>query len=236
MCGRTYTRELSVLTKILQDFPQCASSFCLPVGTTEPGRDMVFPRARGDLLWALQSGPMPIGVACTIMNDALNALATLHNSLRTAHDDIKPENILIFSDGTTRLIDFGSAKLILDKNGQERDDLNVPRLPPTAVYASPEAPRTYRRLDKQDMYSVGLVFATMLAGSNIDEYRKMWRIGCIDSEEMEGLIERLLSFDAMARPSVVEVIRTLWKHRAPRSEVKKYLNRRYAKGRRRKAN
>lgn len=45
------------------------------------------------------------------MYQILSGLAWIH-SKKIAHRDLKPENILVTSDGTVKICDFGSSKVI----------------------------------------------------------------------------------------------------------------------------
>src|SRR5262245_24066671 len=76
------------------------------------------------------------------------------------HRDLKPSNLMLLSDGTLKLTDFGIAK-----------DLDVTQLTEanctvgTASYMSPEQCRGERILTaKSDLYSLGIVFYELLTG------------------------------------------------------------------------
>jgi serine/threonine-protein kinase len=76
------------------------------------------------------------------------------------HRDLKPSNIMVTSDGTVKLADFGIAK-----------DLDVTQLTSanctvgTAAYMSPEQCRGERNLThKSDLYSLGVVLYELLTG------------------------------------------------------------------------
>jgi serine/threonine-protein kinase len=76
------------------------------------------------------------------------------------HRDLKPSNLMILSDGTLKLTDFGIAK-----------DLDVTQLTGanctvgTAAYMSPEQCRGERDLTfKSDLYSMGVVFYELSTG------------------------------------------------------------------------
>src|SRR5699024_8897752 len=57
-----------------------------------------------------ERGALPIGEACTIAAAIANALEYAHRR-GLVHRDIKPANILISTDGTVKIADFGIAKL-----------------------------------------------------------------------------------------------------------------------------
>ncbi len=83
------------------------------------------------------------------------AVQHAHSNL-VLHLDIKPENILIAADGTPRLLDFGVARLI-----DERDKGHKAFTP---AYASPEQLRGESPTVASDVYSMGVLMYRLLAG------------------------------------------------------------------------
>ncbi len=83
------------------------------------------------------------------------AVQHAHSNL-VLHLDIKPENILIAADGTPRLLDFGVARLI-----DERDQGHKAFTP---EYASPEQLRGESPTVASDVYSMGVLMYRLLAG------------------------------------------------------------------------
>lgn len=74
------------------------------------------------------------------------------------HRDVKPENIILKSDGNVSLIDFGISREY--KDDQKSDTVVVG----TRQYAAPEQ-YGFRQTDsRSDIYSLGMVFAWMLYG------------------------------------------------------------------------
>jgi len=79
------------------------------------------------------------------------------------HRDLKPSNILVKSDGTVRLLDFGIAKQL------ESLDLGVDQTMTglrmmTPAYASPEQVRGERVGISTDVYSLGVILYELLTG------------------------------------------------------------------------
>ena len=86
-----------------------------------------------------------------------DAVAYAHRNL-VVHLDLKPSNILVTSDGTVKLLDFGTSKLI------QPDTLFTTTVMATPAYASPEQLRNEPVTTACDVYSLGAVLFELLAG------------------------------------------------------------------------
>ncbi|MEM9554022.1 MAG: serine/threonine-protein kinase [Acidobacteriota bacterium] len=92
------------------------------------------------------------------------AVAYAHRNL-VVHRDIKPNNILVTSDGEPKLLDFGIAKVL-------NPDLAAPEIEPTVTasrmltpsYASPEQIRGRLVTTSSDVYSLGVLLYKLLTG------------------------------------------------------------------------
>jgi len=75
------------------------------------------------------------------------------------HRDIKPANLIVLSDGTVKILDFGLARL------EAAADLSVAgEVMGTATYASPEQLRGESCDAKCDIWAVGVILYEMVAG------------------------------------------------------------------------
>jgi non-specific serine/threonine protein kinase/serine/threonine-protein kinase len=96
-------------------------------------------------------------------------VAHAHQNL-IIHCDIKPENILITPNGTTKLLDFGVAKLLDPARG-----MTLYR-PATPAYSSPEQLHGDPVTTASDVYSIGMVGYVVLTGGR----PYPWRSGRLD--------------------------------------------------------
>jgi serine/threonine protein kinase/tetratricopeptide (TPR) repeat protein len=87
-----------------------------------------------------------------------DAVGYAHRNL-IVHLDLKPSNILVTSDGTVKLLDFGTSKLI------QPDSLLTTTVMATPAYASPEQLRNEPVTTSCDVYALGAVLFELLAGS-----------------------------------------------------------------------
>jgi serine/threonine-protein kinase len=77
------------------------------------------------------------------------------------HRDLKPSNILVRSDGTIRLLDFGIAKQIESLEVPTQQTMTSLRLM-TPAYAAPEQIRGQRLGVQTDVYSLGVILYELL--------------------------------------------------------------------------
>jgi eukaryotic-like serine/threonine-protein kinase len=111
------------------------------------------------------------------------------------HRDVKPSNILVTSDGTPKLLDFGIAKILQPADAVESlATLTGVRLM-TPHYASPEQVRGQALTTATDVYSLGVVLYQLLTG------RKPYRLKTQTPED----ISRAILEQEPPRPSSVVV-------------------------------
>jgi eukaryotic-like serine/threonine-protein kinase len=91
------------------------------------------------------------------------AVAYAHRKL-IIHRDIKPDNILVSSDGTPKLLDFGIAKLETPDSSKTARTLTSQRVL-TPGYASPEQFSGQAIGTASDVYSLGMLLYELLTGT-----------------------------------------------------------------------
>lgn len=97
--------------------------------------------------------------------DALHFMIQILRALQHAHDkgivhrDIKPQNIMLFADGTIKVMDFGIARFSR-VDGKTLSDKTIG----SVHYISPEQARGDMTDERSDIYSVGVMLYEMLTG------------------------------------------------------------------------
>jgi len=104
-------------------------------------------------------GGAEIGFVLDVAGQICDGLGAAHD-LGVIHRDIKPSNVMMLSDGTAKILDFGIAKLMAVE-GMTRTGLAYG----TPLYMSPEQIRGSRDLDhRTDLYSLGCLMFTLVCG------------------------------------------------------------------------
>jgi eukaryotic-like serine/threonine-protein kinase len=86
-----------------------------------------------------------------------DAVAYAHRNL-IVHLDLKPTNIFVSAEGTVKLLDFGTSKLI------ETDSMLTTTVMATPAYASPEQLRNEPVTTACDVYALGAILFELLSG------------------------------------------------------------------------
>jgi serine/threonine protein kinase len=104
-------------------------------------------------------GPVPIERALTIFRRALDGIEHAHRC-GIVHRDIKPANIMLADSGQVKVMDFGIARALDNQEHLTRHG----HVAGTAKAMSPEQIRGKQADVRSDVYSLGLVLYTLLAG------------------------------------------------------------------------
>lgn len=104
-------------------------------------------------------GALTIDETLAITAQILEALAAAHEA-GIVHRDIKPENVLIDSDDTVKVADFGLARAI----GAAHSSTSATLLG-TVAYISPEVVTRGQCDERSDLYSLGVMVFEMLTGA-----------------------------------------------------------------------
>jgi serine/threonine-protein kinase len=109
--------------------------------------------------WVARHGAMHARVATAAALEMCAALTVAHDA-GVIHRDLKPDNVLIAADGSTRLADFGIARLA-DGDGLTKTDMTMG----TVGYMAPEQFEDPRTVDpRSDVYSVAATLWFMVCG------------------------------------------------------------------------
>jgi serine/threonine-protein kinase len=105
--------------------------------------------------------PMPEKDAVRLATRVCEALAHMHEH-GVVHRDLKPQNIMICSDGTIRILDFGIAK---SAEGRRITFAGFTPAVGTPDYMAPEQVKGKRGDERTDIYSLGAMLYEMVTGT-----------------------------------------------------------------------
>ena len=103
-------------------------------------------------------GKLPEGKAVAIAKQVCEGLREAHH-LGVTHRDLKPQNIMIDTEGNARVMDFGIARS-METKGQTEAGMIIG----TPEYMSPEQAEGKEANARSDIYSLGVVLYEMLTG------------------------------------------------------------------------
>lgn len=164
----------------------------LDVGEDPRGLYLVMDYVEGDNLAGLRRSAarlgerVPVDVALRVATDALAGLHAAHELVEkngelagVVHRDFSPHNILVGTDGVTRLTDFGIAKIAMTA-GHTRTG----RIKGKIAYMSPEQARGVRVDRRCDVWAAGVVIWELLTGDRLHS-----------SEDEIGLLLKIVGED-----------------------------------------
>jgi eukaryotic-like serine/threonine-protein kinase len=147
----------------------------LDVEDDEYGVFLVMQYVEGDTLGAIMQHAstngttVPIDIGLRILTDALTGLHAAHElkdsngqPLGIVHRDFTPQNILVGTDGVSRLTDFGVAKAVTRAGGTRTGIVKG-----KTAYMSPEQVRALPLDRRCDVWAAGVIAWEMFAGRRL---------------------------------------------------------------------
>ncbi|MCL2819708.1 MAG: serine/threonine protein kinase [Oscillospiraceae bacterium] len=121
-----------------------------------------------------------------IIRDLCSALAALH-SMGIIHRDVKPENVMINSDGIVKLIDFDTARMFKAYKSEDTSVIG------TTGFAAPEQFGISQSDERTDIFSIGILMNVMLTGEHPSK--------SLYKGKLSGVIEKCTQIDPNKRYS-----------------------------------
>lgn len=111
--------------------------------------------------WMIDNPKPTLEAVRDIAEQIAKGLLALHRQ-EMIHQDLRPENIIIDTTGTVKIIDFGSTRVegIMDINTYHEQD----NLLGTALYSAPEYFLGKVGTPRSDLFSLGLIVYQMISG------------------------------------------------------------------------
>ena len=152
---------------------------------------------------------MPLQTATYFIARIAEALAHAHTSVGITHNDVKPENVLITSDGNVKLGDFDLAETTTKDSLEET--LKTLAMTGTPAYVAPERSGKIQAQTgpHSDVYSLGVLFYELITGTTTIDRTPLTTY----TPEVTPVIEQLITGMTAAQP----------KQRMPLQEVQKHL-------------
>ncbi|MEP6561781.1 MAG: protein kinase, partial [Nakamurella sp.] len=105
-----------------------------------------------------ERGSLSVPITMAILEPLLAALGAAH-AAGLVHRDVKPENVLISSQGAVKIADFGLVRAVTSQTMATGDVILG-----TVAYLSPEQVATGASDARSDVYATGIVAYEMLTG------------------------------------------------------------------------
>ena len=105
-----------------------------------------------------QSGPLSVKEAVHVFDQAARGVEHIHQ-IGIVHQDLKPANIFLTSEGHVKLLDFGVSKLM-----DEQDFDQAGTMLGTLLYISPEQIKGRRVDQRSDIYTLGVTLFEAVTG------------------------------------------------------------------------
>lgn len=141
--------------------------------------------------WLVQKGKINQDVTLLWMRQITQTMMYLHNRKNPIfYRDMKPDNVMIQTDGNLKILDFGISMVLKGK-----DDV-IEKALGTKGYAAPEQSKRGLKCDlRSDIYAMGKTMYYMLTGINPSQVDKdnLKRVREIDptiDEEVQDIVEK----------------------------------------------
>ena len=111
--------------------------------------------------WMIDNPKPELAIVRGLIEQIAKGLQAFHR-LEMVHQDLKPDNIMIDTTGTVKIIDFGATRVAgLEEVDTPIDQIN---LLGAALYAAPEYFLGEQGTPRADLYSLGVIAYQMLSG------------------------------------------------------------------------
>ncbi len=129
-------------------------------GTAPDGRPyLAMEFVEGESITAhADAAALGLGARLALVREVCAAVAYAHRNL-VVHRDLKPANVLVTPDGSTKLLDFGIARILADADGGTLTEAIL-----TPDYAAPEQFEGRRATTATDVYALGAILFELLTG------------------------------------------------------------------------
>jgi serine/threonine-protein kinase len=151
----TFTRGAKIELNL--DHPNIVKVFSME--TAESGPYVITEFIEGDNLkqWILERQIATLPQALKVLVCLSEALFHVHGQ-NVIHHDVKPENVLISTDGQVKLTDFSLAV------AKKKDYISSKRISGSPSYVAPEIIRFRKYDERVDIYSLGVTAYEVLSG------------------------------------------------------------------------
>jgi predicted ATPase/serine/threonine protein kinase len=206
------------------------------IGEAAGRRFIAMELVEGQSLATMIGRPMAPSSLARIGRQLAQALTVAH-AAGIVHGDIKPENVMVRSDGYVKVLDFGAARLVSAAQGACTTE-DMPATSPgpilgTPPYMSPEQTRGEATTGASDVFACGVVLYELATGRHpfpaksqpmlwraitTDDPAPLSRDGLRIPADLERLLLRMLQKHPFARPTAGEVEAALASIAAPHAD------------------
>jgi eukaryotic-like serine/threonine-protein kinase len=161
-----FRRERQILARL--EHPNIAR--ILDGGTTETGTPFLVMEYVDGIPLNQFCEKLTVDERLILFQDVCKAVGYAHSNL-IVHRDLKPTNILVTSNGTVKLLDFGIAKLLQAEDFDFSGNVTFSGNALTPDYASPEQINGENITIASDVYSLGVVLFEILTGQRPHDFK-----------------------------------------------------------------